>query len=209
MCNSKLASILFPKSSDTYVDVVLAGTSETIPALENAAKTQVDLRVDRQIRPEPRNVGIVRVVTNETELLYFKLAPPLARQEHLIPAKGIMGARANIPFHIIVENHASDTVHKPKHIVLCSSSNSIVNIIERTQIEEERLHTVAVVKAFLETSVCVDKRTYSSSYCEDWRNIIDKTPSYTTYRIKFIDMIEQFQELLHGTLERLIQPCTE
>lgn len=72
----------------------------------------------------------MKVVSKEAGLLYFDPTETVIRQGSVIPAKGIMKVRPNVPFEILVVNVANILEHVPKHEVLPASTESIVDIVD-------------------------------------------------------------------------------
>lgn len=58
-----------------------------------------------------------------------------------------MEDRLNVCFDILAGKRAKITMHMLKHMVLCSSSNSVINIIDAEQVGSDRRHTVEAVQA--------------------------------------------------------------
>lgn len=77
-------------------------------------------------------------------------------------AKGIVEVCQNVPFDILVANLKNITLRAPKHMAHCSSSDSIINIIDPKQVDKERLHTITTVKAISEPPAHLGRRLLST-----------------------------------------------
>lgn len=118
-------------------------------------------------------------------------------------AIGIMKVRPNVPFDILVPNLTKITLHVPKHMLLCSSSDSMVNIIDPAQVDKERCRTVATVQVTSKPPVQMKRRANTQNKNEDWRDTIDISPEFATYRTQFINILEEFQERWDGHLRQI------
>lgn len=77
-----------------------------------------------------KKIGVVKVVSKGIGLLYFEPARTVIGKGHLMPASSIMEVRPYVPFDILVYILSNITVHEPKCMVLFSSSESMIIIID-------------------------------------------------------------------------------
>lgn len=76
---------------------------------------------------------------------------------------------------------------------LSASSDSIVDILEPDQVEEEGCHTVGTVQDASKHLTNKNKRVSNENTKEYWRNTINISPSYAAYRSQFTNNLEQLQ----------------
>lgn len=130
-------SILAQKTMFTDETVVVAAASAEIPALMAATRSQVELLVTKPTWLIPKDIGTVRLVPNGTVVYFFEQKQTVVRQGHLMPARGIMEISPNVPFDIQVANLTNITLHAPKHMILCSSRNSMASTADRNKFTKD------------------------------------------------------------------------
>lgn len=75
-------------------------------------------------------MGKVKVKSNGNRFLFFELTDTDARQGRLMYPKGITEVRPNVTLNILFSNLTDITVHVPTYMVLCGSSDGMVNSID-------------------------------------------------------------------------------
>lgn len=66
-------------------------------------------------------------------------------------AKCIIKVYFHMAFDVLVADLTNTTIHVPRHIVLCSFSNSTVKIMDSHLSSKERRHTIATLRATRES----------------------------------------------------------
>lgn len=143
--NSKPVSILVPTTTNAALDDSMSAASEATPARVTATISEIYLLVAKQIWLEARDIGTVRTISKVTGFLNLDWTKTVAPKVHLMPGNGIKEVRQNVPLDIVVANLTSNTVHVPKYMVLCASSDNMVNITDSRQVDKERCQTIATV----------------------------------------------------------------
>lgn len=78
-------------------------------------------------------------------------------------------------------------------MVISASSDKMVNIIDREQVEKDLCHTVVTVQAASKQSFQILEHVNSSNMNEDWKNTINMPPRYAGHPAQLINMLEKFQ----------------
>lgn len=134
---------------------------------------------------KPKAIGAVKVLFTETGLPHIEPTETVAQQAHPMSTIGIMDVRQNVPFVILVGSLTIITVHVPKHVALCACGDSIASIIDTEQLEKERRHSPFHEK----------ERPKLPDISKDGRFSVSIAPEYAAFHTKFVNMLEQFQEI--------------
>lgn len=196
-------SILVPKTTKKDVNVVVAAASEAKSVVVTTTKTQVELLVGMQTRLETRIIGSSNVVFNGTALLYFELTQTVVRRGHPMSARAIMEINPSVRFDLLVANEPNIAVHVPKHMVRRSSTDNMLYIVDPEQVYRGRSKTVAALQAKSKPLVHVHERLDAPNIRKYWTNIVNIPPEYASYRTRFTNIVEQFQEMWDGALENI------
>lgn len=116
-----------------------------------------------------------------------------------------MKVHPNVPFNTLVTNLTNVSVHVPKHMVLSSSSNNMVKIIDLEPVDKKPFHTVAVVQAW-NRPFNKNKSHNSANTNEDWRDSIIISPEYASFGTRTFNMFQRFREIWDGHLGQINRP---
>lgn len=69
-----------------------------------AADKCAEVRVEKKALLQPKAIQLVKDVSEGSRLRYFNPSRIFVKQERLLPAKGLVEVRPDVPFHILVTN---------------------------------------------------------------------------------------------------------